>query len=73
MKLSKLISALQEVKAETGDVDVFMSSDAEGNDYHSMPEILEYANATLSPIDGNSIVKGIILYPNHDTWDTLDN
>jgi hypothetical protein len=71
MKLSKYIDGLNEILKEHGDLDVFMSSDAEGNDIHSTGNLVEYQLADLSPISGNSIVKGIVFYPEHDNWDYL--
>jgi hypothetical protein len=73
MKLVRYIEVLNNLLKEVGDVEVFMSSDEEGNDYHSIGDTLGYSKSTLSPIDGDAIVKGVILYPEHDNWDSVES
>ena len=57
MKVRKLTSILKKVNQNS---EVYMSSDAEGNDYHSVGEdcMDAYKN-----VNGNPVV---VLYPSHD-------
>jgi len=73
MKLSKYILGLGAILKKEGDMDVFMSSDTEGNNTHSVDKVIDYAVTHLSEINDNAIVKGVVLYPKHDTWETLSD
>jgi hypothetical protein len=69
MKLNRFISALIKVSHDVGDVEVFFSSDEEGNSFHSTPDLVGYCRGNLRPIRGGDSVKGVVLFPNHDDWD----
>jgi len=42
MKLSKLVKALNQIKKESGDMEILFSSDPEGNSYNSLGDILSF-------------------------------
>lgn len=58
MKISKFIEKLNFIKEQTGDVEVVLSSDSEGNSYGSTDDWSFFWEAEM--------YKYIVIYPNYE-------